>query len=321
MNSPTGVGGRARPLTWSRTVPRETVHRASVAEVLLTDVRPTADDAFEAAAAWPRSHTTFPLDGTDRHSPLVLVETLRQLGIYIPLRWYGVPPTSHLLITDLSFDLRPGRAPRAGHGCTEVTCRIAVGGRRQGADGVTTGLRLDVTYLADGRAFAQANGGARFLSAHGYAALRAERLTARQPTPTADGRPAPAALAVAHLRDVLITHRGGTVEIDPADPCHPFFFDHPTDHVPGMVLLEAARQAAAEVSGGVLLHPTCGRLVAARFAEFTPRASVECVPHHRTCVFRIHNGAERAAFGVLGYGDSGDYAEDSLDYVGLTSIT
>lgn len=66
MSTPTGsIAGKSEPLSWSRTVERELVHRTSVAEVLLTDVQP-ADTAhvFRAAASWPRAHPTFPV--TDR---------------------------------------------------------------------------------------------------------------------------------------------------------------------------------------------------------------------------------------------------------------
>ncbi|WNI17982.1 ScbA/BarX family gamma-butyrolactone biosynthesis protein [Actinacidiphila sp. ITFR-21] len=294
--------GYGHPLSWSRTVDREMVHRASVAEVLLTDVRPDRDGGFAAAASWPRSHTTFPRDGTDLHSPLVMVETLRQLGIYVSLRYLGVPDDAHLLITDLRFSLRPDQEPRVGHGCTEVTCQVAVSGIRRGGNGVTNGLRLDVTYLADGTAFARAGGGARFVDPGRYAALRADRLTASPPPPTTGGRPAPALLAVAERRDVVITRRADTPTVEPADPNHPFFFDHPTDHVSGMVLLEAARQAAAAASGGALRRPTSGCLIATRFTEFAPAARVDCLPHHRTCVFRIRQDGGCTAYGVLGYG-------------------
>lgn len=34
------------------------------------------------------------------------------------------------------------------------------------------------------------------------------------------------------------------------DPAHPVLFDHAVDHAPGMLLLEAARQAAHAVGGG-----------------------------------------------------------------------
>jgi hypothetical protein len=278
------------------------VHRTSVAEVLLTDVRPGRDGGFEAAACWPRSHPTFPRDGSDLHSPLIVVETLRQLGIYVPLRYFGVPPTSHLLIGDLYFALLADREPRGGDGCTEVGCRVTVSRVRRSTEGATTGMRLDVTYDAGGVTFARAGGGARFLSPGDYAAVRADRLTRRQPAPRAEGRPEPAELAVADRRDVMIARRSGGLLVEPADPCHPFFFDHASDHVPGMVLLEAARQAAASASGGALLRPTAGRLAATRFTEFAPAARIECVPHHRTCVFRVRQGPECTSYGVLGYG-------------------
>ncbi|MYS23827.1 A-factor biosynthesis hotdog domain-containing protein [Streptomyces sp. DvalAA-14] len=294
--------GQDHGLSWSRTVAREMVHRRSVAEVLLTDVRRDRGGGFEAAASWPRSHPTFPHDGTDLHSPLILVETLRQLGIYIPLRYFDVPSASRLLITDLQFALMPDKEPRIGCGCSEITCRIAVSDIRTGSDGRTSGLRLHVTYLAGGVPFAHAGGGARFLTSTRYADVRADRLTGSRPPPTAEGRPAPMRLAVTDWRDVVITRKADALEVEPADPYHPFFFDHATDHVPGMVLLEAARQAAAEASDGVLLRPTSGHLFAVRFTEFAPPARVECVPHHLTCVFRIRQGAECSTYGVLGYG-------------------
>ncbi|WP_280409454.1 AfsA-related hotdog domain-containing protein [Nocardia brasiliensis] len=70
------------------------------------------------------------------------------------------------------------------------------------------------------------------------------------------GRPAPRApppprgrLGREHPKNVLLAHgsratAGGMSFRLAFDPAHPFFFDHPMDHVPGMLLLEAARQAA-----------------------------------------------------------------------------
>ncbi|MDW6057783.1 AfsA-related hotdog domain-containing protein [Streptomyces sp. FXJ1.4098] len=81
----------ARRLSWSRTVAREAVHRASVAEVLLTDVRALGGDRFVAAVQWPRSHPTFPHGPDGRHHPLMVAETLRQLGIYLPSRHFATP--------------------------------------------------------------------------------------------------------------------------------------------------------------------------------------------------------------------------------------
>jgi 2-oxo-3-(phosphooxy)propyl 3-oxoalkanoate synthase len=289
-----------RELSWSHTVPRELVHRRSVAEVLLTDVRPDRDGGFLAAACWPRSHPTFPADGSDRHSPLLVVETLRQLGIYLPLRWYGVPPTARMLIDDLHFALHPGREPRAGSGGTDVTCAIRVTGVRR-RDGVPSALRLAVAFRAGGRVFARAGGGARFLSGERYAQVRGDRLSSLPPPPVPAGRPEPSLLGVARAADVMVAHRPGGLTVEPADLRHPFFFDHASDHVPGMVLLEAARQGAAVATGGTLLRPVRGGLTATRFTEHDPPARVDVIAHDRTCVFRVRQGGGTTVYGVLGF--------------------
>ncbi|MFF9581118.1 ScbA/BarX family gamma-butyrolactone biosynthesis protein [Streptomyces achromogenes] len=317
-----GTGAEPRDLSWSRTVPRELVHRASVAEVLLTDVLRVDATRFLAAACWSRSHPTFPVDGRAAHHPLMVVETLRQLGIFIPLRYLGVPVDTRMLITDVFFTTEPGAQPRASHGATQVTCRVRVTGLRAGSDGATAGLRLHAEFLAGGAVFARAGGGARFLSPERYAALRGPLAGTCQP-PSSAGllRPDPARLGVPHARDVVIGRAGNPgragpggngghgrdrpdpteVLVDAADPWHPFFFDHATDHVPGMVLLEAARQAAALASDGTLSRPTGVRLTALRFTEFSPPARIVCVPHHRTCAFRFEQDGECPAFGVLHY--------------------
>ncbi|MFB7275415.1 AfsA-related hotdog domain-containing protein [Streptomyces sp. NPDC056244] len=316
-----------RPLSWSRTVAREMVHRDSVAEVLLTDVRRGPDGGFEAAASWPRSHPTFPRDGADLHSPLVIVETLRQLGIYIPLRYFDVPPAMHLVITDLFFEIDFRAEPRALSGATGVLCQVRVDDiRRAAADGSITGMRLHVSFSACGIAarglmapglgargipphgmvhgipFARAGGGARFLNDAQYESVRVGRMRPAPPNGL-NGRTRPdiRGLGVTGAHDVVVALDGPAVLVDPADPRHPFFFDHPTDHVPGIMLLEAARQAVAVYSGGTLLRPARGRLKAARFVEHSPPARIMCAIHHDTCVFRFLQDGEQKAFGALCY--------------------
>ncbi|MYR55349.1 A-factor biosynthesis protein, partial [Streptomyces sp. SID625] len=158
------------PSSWSRTVPRELVHRVSVAEVLLTDVRPCGRLAFCAAALWPRSHPTFPRGHDSRHSPWLVVETVRQLGIYIPRCHFGVPAAARFLIDDVSYRIDPDREPRAPHGGSEITCRVTVTGLT-GAPGSDhpRRMRLRADFRSGGQVFARADGGARFLTAERYA--------------------------------------------------------------------------------------------------------------------------------------------------------
>lgn len=292
-------------LNRSRTVEREFVHRLSVAEVFLTDVRALGDGRFEAAASWPRSHPTFPRGRDERHSPMVLVETMRQLGIYIPLRFYGVCPTAHFLIKDVSFTIDPALEPRVDHGLSEITCLARVTQVRNSPSGALGTLRMRVRFLAGGTSFAHAEGGARVLGAGAYAQLRgrsggAVREPERAGPPLV--RPAPAPLEVTAACDVVVGLDGDDLLLDPADPRHPFLFDHGTDHVPGMALLEAARQAVALRSGGLFTRPLAGRLQALRFTEHTPLARVECALYPHVCAFRVRQNGTHTAVGALRYG-------------------
>nr|WP_160159916.1 AfsA-related hotdog domain-containing protein [Streptomyces sp. SLBN-31] len=64
--APTGGAPVFQPLT--STVPKELVHRASVAEVMLTDWARRSEDHFTLAAQWPRGHSFFTtIDGC--HDP------------------------------------------------------------------------------------------------------------------------------------------------------------------------------------------------------------------------------------------------------------
>ncbi|WP_289734451.1 ScbA/BarX family gamma-butyrolactone biosynthesis protein [Streptomyces macrolidinus] len=285
----------------SRTVEREWVHRISVAEVLLTDVRACGPLTFCAAAAWTRSHPTFPRGRDDRHSPWMIVETLRQLGICVPLRYFGVPRTARFLIGDLSFRLDPAAEPRAPHGASEIGCLATVSDLRTGRRGnAVTGLRMRVDFFADGRLFAHAEGGARFLDARLYDALRSRAATAV--TARHQGvRPRPAALGLESASDVVVSQDGDRVLVDPADPRHPFFFDHGTDHVPGMALLEAARQTIALRSAGKLLRPVSCRMTAARFTEHAPPAAIHCSVYGSIAFFRMRQGDTKTATGLLRY--------------------
>lgn len=117
----------------------------------------------------------FPRDGSQRHSPLILVETLRQLGLCIPLRFYAVPQACHAVITDLYFHLRPADEPPARAGATEITCGARVSAVRHTPDKTVVGLRLNVTFAACGVTFGCGGGGVRFLDGARFTALRAGR--------------------------------------------------------------------------------------------------------------------------------------------------
>ena len=295
-------------LNRSALVAREFVHRLAPSQVLLTDVRATGLDEYRAAAQWPRAHPTFDRAGNGRHDPLMVAETLRQLGIYLPLRFYGVAADSRLLIEELRFSLNPDAEPHAGYAGTEITCtvhaeRLGSGGHAHGehgsesparathaahrdADGAgrLRNLGLRIRLSAEGREFARADGVARMLSSAAYRAVRGRAQGESAPE---DANPRltavdPARVGATWPQDVLVAVDGrGAVRIAPADPYHPFFYDHPSDHITGMILIGAVQQTAALQANEPRLRLRSCTLRALRFTEPGPPATVEIGPAGR----------------------------------------
>jgi len=289
--------------SWDRTVPRHLVHRRSVAEVLLTDALRVSDSRFLVAAQWPLRHSTFARDPEGRHDPVFAAETIRQIGLLIPRVFLGSPPETRLIIRTVSFALDPAAEPRAAFGASDVLCETHLSDVRQvpSRPGPLS-LAMTVTFSCGGVPFGRADGRLRTLTPQQYDALRTARAQ-RPPRTLAGTRPTPAEVGVAAEGGVLVGYGDdGAVRVAPADPHHPLFFDHPSDHVPGMVLLEAARQAACLAAGGVPGRLLAARLTATGFTEWAPAAGVECERDGEGWGFGVVQNGTRTASGTLTFG-------------------
>lgn len=291
----TSVQTAARTLTprLTTTVPREYVHRAAVSEVLLTGWEAAAEpagpdpDEFAVSAQWPRSHSFFTQSG-GYQDPMLLIESVRQIGSLLAHAEFGVPFGHQFLMWDMFFSTSPELLV-ADAVPTEVelrtVCRDIV---RRGR--VLGGMRYDVTVLRDGRALATAGAAFSCTSPAVHRRLRAGRPTTtdRVVPPAID----PAAVGHSDDRHVLLaepkSRPGSRPESEPGwasgtgdrwelrvDTAHPTFFDHPVDHIPGMVLLEAARQAGLVSTGmpDALLLGLKSNF--ARYAEFDAPCWIE----------------------------------------------
>ncbi|MBK3582101.1 hypothetical protein JHN63_51925, partial [Streptomyces sp. MBT65] len=159
-------------MSLTRTVPKEFVHRASVAEVLLTDWHRTGQDRFTVSAQWPRAHSFFtPING--RHDPLIAAETIRQSGLLLAHTEYGVPLDHNFVMHDLTLTLDPahlhvGTAPAAL--TIDVTCSDIT--RRRGR---TAALRYTSTLRRDGHTLARADASCTCTPPAVYRRLRGNR--------------------------------------------------------------------------------------------------------------------------------------------------
>ncbi|MFI9754717.1 ScbA/BarX family gamma-butyrolactone biosynthesis protein [Streptomyces collinus] len=229
------------------TVPKEFVHRASVAEVMLTDWERKEDHQFAVMAQWPRGHSFFTaVNG--RHDPLIAAETLRQAGALLAHAEYGVPLGHHFLMWDLSLTVWPehllvGSAPASldiDVVCSDIKMRR----------GDLAGFRYQTVMRRAGHVVA--TGGASFtcMAPKVYQRLRAGRLNSAGPQLPLTAPTAPQSVGRVSPMDIVLSPVGqeGRWQLR-VDTRHPVLFEHPVDHIPGMMLLEAARQATVATMG------------------------------------------------------------------------
>jgi hypothetical protein len=242
-----GSAAAARSDFFEQPVPRRFVHRASVAEVLLTgfaeDDRP---DTFLLAAQWPRGHS-FYRTARGVHDPLLFAETVRQAGLLISHLGYKVPLAHAALMRNLSYDVTAAGLSCAGTptnlilsaSCADVRLRkdVLVGFT------ITTVLRrgLELEPVGIGR------GELQCISPAAYRRLRGGAGAVSPPTePDPLPEPVSPALVGKDARADVVLSRTDAEDtwLLRCDTTHPVLFDHPVDHVPGMALIEAMRQAA-----------------------------------------------------------------------------
>ena len=300
-------------LSWDSCVSRTLVHRKAVAEVLLTDARALPDGRFLLAAQWPRSYATSIASGSrsgsgsdERHDPMLAAETIRQVGLYICQRFLGAPSTSKPVIRSVGFQLDNSTEPVVGYGATDVLCRAEVSDVRH-VDDVPwpVALSVRIQFSAAGREFGSAFGRVRVLSEEEYDTFRGPNSAATPVPDDVHRRPSPTEVSVPSPGDVmLVRDPSGSLLVAPADLRHPRFFDHPSDHVPGMVLLEAARQAACLAGASPGRLNGC-HMQALRFTEWNSPVHVECAPAEDGWTFQVTQAGETTASGTLSFATEG----------------
>ncbi|MET7730547.1 ScbA/BarX family gamma-butyrolactone biosynthesis protein [Streptomyces sp. NPDC005402] len=236
---------RGGPLT--ATVPREFVHRVAVAEILLTGWTRTDPDRFTITAQWPRAHQLHVSPDRSAYEPLLIAETVRQCGALLAHAAYEVPLGHQFVLQELHVDTRPEHLA-VGAVPAEPVIDITVAELRRRA-GRPAALRYDAVVRLGGEQVATGRIAVTWTNESVYRRLRGGR--------TADvgalrlPRPLPAdAVGRALGADVLLSPavRPGRWRLR-VDTAHPVFFDHPLDHIPGMLLLEAARQTVRAHGG------------------------------------------------------------------------
>ncbi|GAA2409707.1 ScbA/BarX family gamma-butyrolactone biosynthesis protein [Streptomyces glaucosporus] len=259
------------------TVAKEYVHRAALSEVFLTSWDRVGQDAFTVTAQWPRSHSFYSSE-YGVHDPLLLCETLRQSGLLLTHTAYDTPFGYQLSWSRLQYAVNP-QALRMESTPAEIEMHVTCSDIRyhrslpvsmsMHIEAVRNGLLLSVASLRFGQH-----------SPNVYQRIRAgrgdtARVFANAPAPTP---PVPQdVVGRTHDRDIVLspTQERWRWRLR-VDTTHPVLFDHPVDHVPGMLLLESVRQAghALEPSGGAMM-PTSMDVSFNRYVEFDEPCWIE----------------------------------------------
>lgn len=237
-------------------------------EALVTGWRPLTDNCQMVAVRWPTRHRFYVERG--RYTPLIVTESLRQALALLTHTAHGIPLSHRLGWEHLRTAVSPG-ALEVGPEPAEVELTVhhtEVTRRRLGSVHLASRIEATRSGVLLGTATVR-------YSTHPpviYDRLRgpyadAEAAFARALPLTA---PVPASLVGrGRERDVVLSptaepHRW-RLRVDTA---HRVLFDHPHDHIPGMVLLEAACQAAQAVTAPRPVMPVALDTTFTRYVEF-----------------------------------------------------
>lgn len=232
------------------TVPRHLVHRRSVSEVFLTGVEDNGQNTYTVFAQWPRWHPYFGADVVGLDSALV-IETMRQATILVAHSQLNVALGSQFLMSDISLamdrDFEPDPAIP-----TEARLSVVVSDLKMAGESVSAFRTQAVFWRGESR-IAMSTAGARIAAARTYARMRAGRVLSIPKQMVMPSMPASQVGCRSRWNIVLgrpLGPRSWTLHVDCSNPT---FFDHPLDHVPGVLLIEAVRQALRVAVGDPVL--------------------------------------------------------------------
>ncbi|KOX25607.1 MULTISPECIES: ScbA/BarX family gamma-butyrolactone biosynthesis protein [unclassified Streptomyces] len=255
-------------------VPGEFVHRDDPADIIPTGWTRSGDDRYSVSARWPASHPFFSPATGGRHDPVLVAETMRQATMLVVHAGLGVPVDDQFVMWDLYYTADPEALALDGS-APDITADLSFPGHDGRASRVRN-LRVDVVLSREGRPLSTGGGTIRCTSAPAYRRMRGERMAAL-------GRPVPLIPPMApHLvgredaRDVVLGpgDRPGRWQLR-INTAHPTLFRRPNDHVPGMLLLEAARQAAMLETGSTDYLPVGMELSFSRYVELDTPCWIE----------------------------------------------
>nr|WSY53282.1 hypothetical protein OG999_26275 [Streptomyces sp. NBC_00886] len=260
-------------------IPRSYTHKRDASEVLLSNWCRRGADSYVVEAGWPGQHAFYETR-LGMYDPMLLCETVRQTLPLLSHGAYEVPLGHQLLWQDFAWELDADalRADtlRSDGGAVGIDlCITCTDVKRRKARASALALRFEV--VRDGTVLAVARTRFTIQDRTVYERLRGRYADiSGLPAVPLPSPESPERVGRSSFEDVLLSPTDSSTRWQlRVDRAHPVLFDHPVDHAPGMLLLEAARQAAQ-----AMVHPDTAVVVGmsvvfARYAEFDTTCWIE----------------------------------------------
>ncbi|WP_238697423.1 ScbA/BarX family gamma-butyrolactone biosynthesis protein [Streptomyces sp. E2N166] len=254
------AGPAANPVTM------ELVHRTSERDAFPTAWTHIDENRFLVNARWPHDHPFFAPAQDRRHDPLLIVETMRQTTMLITHAGLGVPVGHHFLLSALGFTGHPEHMA-AGDAPIDIDVEVTCSDVHHRAGHVAR-MRSELVLRRAGQVIGSGWGQINCTSPQVYRRLRGSRTDAGSCKPHTPSLP-PHQVGRTDTADVLLSPSPQqNVWRLRVDTGHGTLFQRPNDHIPGMLLLEAARQAARALVSPEPFAPLNGDIAFSRYAEF-----------------------------------------------------
>ncbi|MFJ7272325.1 ScbA/BarX family gamma-butyrolactone biosynthesis protein [Streptomyces sp. NPDC099050] len=247
-----------------RNVPQEYVHLHDAEAVLLTKWSSLGSDRYAVTAHWPEAGV---YGGA---VPLLLSQTIRQGALLIGHSELEVPLSHQTLMELMDFSVSsdfydPHNKP--DHLFILVTVK-----RNK-----PRSLRIEQSILSEGRLVAEGRLDYSWIASAAYRRLRGEHTEVAWEEVTSPA-PVPAhTVGRSHEREVVLapSDRPNRWQLR-TDVSNPALYDHRVDHVPGLVLIEAAYQAAHAVTAPDC-HPIRVMSTFNRYVEFDSPCWIDAI--------------------------------------------
>lgn len=232
-------------LDFSRTIDKSLVHRRALAEVFITDFESVSRDRYIVAAQLPVGHAYYNDGNTNFHDPLAIIEACRQAALVVAHQYYGVPK-------DWSFIFRKAKVHIGDIDSTIISDgRMLVGiniTKTFEKDGFLTGMIGDFVVEIDGNKVGDFVGSLSFLPSAMLKKMRAQARSVKNISDKPYISPlqplAAKRVARTSAKNIVIGRTSrDTYEIVDCRS-NRALIDHEVDHISGMVIMEACRQAA-----------------------------------------------------------------------------